>query len=111
MGRDRVPEIGNPGVRRIPGEALLNRLNAGLGGRARGIEIRLTDAEIDHVLAQRPEPPRFGIDRDGFRALDVGQIGGQRLGQSNNLGHGNAPGLEVLGEQSEGSWVAGTMSI
>ncbi len=64
---DRAAELGESLIGRIAGIAPLNGQDSGLGRRGRGIEVRLANREVEHVLPRCLPAPGFGAGGDGFR--------------------------------------------
>jgi hypothetical protein len=80
MPRDRAAKLHDAGVRGIAGTTLLDRLNSSLCRSSRRIEVRLADAEIEHVLARGLTATSLRRNGDGFRGFEVREIGGEAVG-------------------------------
>ena len=80
--RDRLPQLRDADVGRVAGQPLLDRLDAGLRGRRRRIEVRLADAQVEHILAGGLAALRLIADGDGLGGLEVLDVDRQRVGHA-----------------------------
>jgi len=65
------PELRDPDIGWVTGETFLNGLNARLGSWSRGVEIRLPDAEVQHIFTCRLSAFGLVADGDRLRGLEM----------------------------------------
>jgi hypothetical protein len=80
--RNPASQLGDAYIGRIPRHAPLNGLHTRLRRGSRRVEVRLTHAEIEHVLSRRLPALCLIADGDGFRRFQVLNIDRQGVGHA-----------------------------